>query len=173
MQCSNTPALLLLPQEVLHHRGLAACMSFPVEFARAMRQVAVNILVKLKLPALTESTDSSRELWLHLVNCLVDFEVKLAPLLGIPVPDKASLPLTLLAGGALERLCSEPVWLERWLDSEQSCMRSQLDEVLYADSVWEPPASEASSEDGAAGDTEGAQAAWRQEFYPPQGARSG
>lgn len=169
-----TPAApcCLPPQEVLYYRGLAACMSFPVEFTRAMRQAAVNILVKLKLPELTESADSSRELWLHLLNCLVDFEVKLAPLLGIPVLDKGSLPLTLLAGGALERLCSEAAWLERWLDSEQSSMRSQLDEVLYSDSVWEPPAAEAASEDGGDGGY-GAQPVWRQEFYPPQGGCAG
>jgi hypothetical protein len=99
---------------------LHACYNFSVEFSRALRATAKQLLRDAKLPAVAAMGDS--RLWLHYADCLSKFDEQLGPLLGLMVPAGAPLlPEALVADGVMSVMAEN-----------SSCMVSVCDQPAAA-----------------------------------------
>jgi hypothetical protein len=85
---------------------LHACYNFSVEFSRALRATAKQLLRTSKLPAVAAQGDT--RLWLHYADCLSKFDEQLGPLLGLMVPAGAPLlPEALVADGVMSVMAED------------------------------------------------------------------
>lgn len=107
-----------------------------------------------------QQRQQARELWLHLVDCLVGFEIRYAPLLGVVLPDPSELPAVLLAHSTLSVLMEQPAWMDAWMEAEATAAAAQLDALLISPEAW-GPATLLIAED---------RPAWQCEFWPPLAA---
>lgn len=175
-------------QGVIDSRELHSTYHLSIEFARALRDTLVDILVNVRFPALLDLPEEDQlQLWVAYFEQMVKFEYKLAPLIGVFLEDGDPLPPVVVRQACTKSITDRKEFLAAWITAERNLALKNTDEILYDAGGWAPvralldePTSPGprrsrhkgrDAEDGDDLHTGGPASAADQEFYPPVAAQ--